>query len=44
MVVAVKQNVSEEKLNSLVSFLKEQDINGKIQESLGTAKEPQTEQ
>ena len=27
MVVAVKQNVSEEKLNSLVSFLKEQDIN-----------------
>ena len=27
MVVAVKQNVSDEKLNSLVSFLKEQDIN-----------------
>ena len=27
MVVAVKQNVSEDKLNSLVSFLKEQDIN-----------------
>ena len=27
MVVAIKQNVSEEKLNSLVSFLKEQDIN-----------------
>ncbi len=40
MVVAVKQNVSEEKLNSLVSFLKEQDINvhivrGKYQTVLG---------